>query len=309
MQQFGLYYHQVFDLSKRAKAWLGAAYDRNILEVTYHRGKELPWLPIQYRLPNNAVSGCAGVHVKAGNGWDWQLDASSGYRTLNIEDASAVYGSSAGTPISPNPVLMPSYVVQAQFLVGHQVTRKDRVEGALFYRRILDGFALGESGWEGQDSVDFMGQYSAIQSLQNSVQAHQVGIRLWGNMPLGKHWMAYGSFQTLYQQTAEVGGEGGFFPAFGKAELVWTRKWLSVRGICLFSTRGGDNGYVLGWEGGGIKPGNGYMVPSFMVSITPLKWLMLNLTAENITDTRYRMAQARFYEPGRNVGGGIRIQF
>lgn len=309
MRQWGLYYHQVFDLSRGAKAWLGGAFDHTSLRVTYRRGAELPWLPIQYSLPNNAVSGCAGVHVKAGNGWDWQVDASSGFRTQNIEDASAVYGSSQGMPIAPNPVLFPSYVLQAQFVLGHQYGLKDRVEAALFYRRILDGFGMGESDWEGQDSVEFMGQYSAIQSLQNIVQAHQVGIRVQGNIPLGKHWMAYGSVQSLYQRTAEIGGKGGFFPAFGKVELVWNWKKITARGKVLFSTRGSDNGYVLGWDGGGILAGAGYGVPSFSLSYSPLKWLTLNLAAENITDTRYRMAQSRFYEPGRNLGAGLRIQF
>jgi hemoglobin/transferrin/lactoferrin receptor protein len=309
MRQWGIYYHQVFDLSIGAKAWLGVSYDRSLLQVTYQRAAEWPWLPIEYSLPNNAVSGCAGVHVKAGSGWDWQVDASSGFRTLNLEDASAVYGSQRGIPISPNSALFPSYVWQGQMVIGHQMGLKDRVEGALFYRRIMDGFALGESPWEGQDSIDFMGQYSAIQSLQNSVEAHQVGLRLGGNIPMGKHWMANFSLHSLYQRTAEIGGHGGFFPAFGKAELVWDWKRVSARANILFSSRGGNQGNVLGWEGGGIGAGAGYWVPSLSVTYSPFSWLVVNLSAENITDTRYRMAQSRFYEPGRNMGAGLRIQF
>lgn len=257
---------------------------------------------------NTAINGSLGLVYMPGNGWRIATNLSTGFRAPNIDDLTKLNDSNSTDQliIVPNPDLKPENAYNAEITIGKTFDKIFQVEVTGFYTLLSDAFVIQPSLYNGQDSLDFDGTLSAVQSMQNVEKAIIYGFE--GNVlaQITKSLSLRSNLTYTYGRMKE--GEVALDhipPVFGLTSLKldlskftgeFYARYNAWKHIEDYSPSGEDN--------------ETYATPDGMPA-----WYTLNLRAgyqfnrnvsvqagvENIMDNHYRNFASGISAPGRNV--------
>jgi hemoglobin/transferrin/lactoferrin receptor protein len=255
---------------------------------------------------NADINGSLGLVYMPGSGWRIATNLSSGFRAPNLDDLSKLNDFSSTIIIVPNPDLQPENAYNAELTLGKTFSDLLQIEVTGFYTLLKDAFVLQPTLYNGQDSIDFDGNLSAVQSLQNAEQAVIYGVEASLLARLTKS-LSLSSNLTYTQGNVTEGDVplDHIPPVFGKTSIkldltkFTAEFYASYNGwkhIEDYSPSGEDN--------------QQYATPDGMPS-----WYTLNLKAgyqinrylgiqagvENILDHHYRNFASGISAPGRNI--------
>jgi len=261
------------------------------------------------KIENNtgALSGSIGMAYSTEKNWQFNINFATGFRTPNIDDVGKVFDSEPGNVVVPNPNLKPEYVYSSEISV---VKRADNLffEAVAFYSFLDNAMVRNEFDFNGQDSINYDGTLSKVESLVNTDEAVVYG----GQIVASINFLKYLKLKTNYTYTKGYDKKNRplrhVSPNFGATHLSFKCKRIyadlysqynseisfdnladSERDKIIYATDNNGNPYSPSW-----------WTLNFKTSIELKKYLTINFGAENILDYRYRPYSSGIVAPGRN---------
>lgn len=128
-----------------------------------------------FDMKNSAFNGNLGIVWHPTADWQININASSGFRSPNIDDVAKVFDSEPGNVIVPNPDLKPEYAQNFELQVIRSYSNKARIELAAFYTRLKDAMVRRDYSINGKDSIIYDGILSNVEALVNAESAKIFG--------------------------------------------------------------------------------------------------------------------------------------
>ena len=255
---------------------------------------------------------------------DLQLtwNASTGFRAPNIDDVGKIFDSEPGAVVVPNPDLEPEYAYNTE--IGIKKNFKDKVvfRGATFYTYLVDALVRRNFQYNGQGQIDYKGELSNVQAIQNAAKAYVYGFEFGLEAFLSEN-LSVVSNLTL-TKGVEEDGDGTDTPArhaaptFGDFHIIWknqklrTDLFLNYNGAIAhddlaLSERSKTFIYATDVNGRPYSPS--WYTLNLRSKYTISDALKASLSFENLTDQRYRTYSSGIVAPGLNAVLGIDYTF
>lgn len=273
-------------------------------------------------LSTGALTGSIGLSwfPKADLQLTW--NGSTGFRAPNIDDVGKIFDSEPGSVVVPNPDLEPEYAYNIEF--GIQKNMKDKViiKGAAFYTYLVDALVRRDFKLNGQTEIQYNGEPSNVQAIQNLAKAYVYGMELGVDVFISDK-LSLASNLTLTEGAEEE--EDGtdspgrhVAPTFGDVHLIWkNHRWrtdlfLNYNGEIAFrnlavSERSKPYIYATDADGNPYSPS--WYTLNFRSQFQISQALKASFSLENITNQRYRPYSSGIVSPGTNLILGVGYRF
>lgn len=287
----------------------GARYSHIILHADFDSNYyKLPFDKID--LDAGSLTGSLGLVYRPSEKWQFNLNASSGFRAPNIDDVAKVFDSEPGNVIVPNNNLKPEYAYNFDFGVIREFGRIMKIDVTVFYTYLLDAMVRRDFTFDGKDSIMYDGQMSKVESLVNVGHARIYGGSISLTSDLSEH-IAVESFLTWQKGVDEDDLPVRHVPPlFGSTGITYTAEKTKIK---LYAKYNGKLPYEVLAQSERDKPhlyasdanGNPYSPAwwtlNFKMSYQLFKNVQISAGVENIMDYRYRPYSSGICAPGRNL--------
>lgn len=300
-------YNQI--LSSKAVLQAGARYNFSGMNGTFDKNYyDFPF--DDFKNSDGSANVNFGMVFTPTNNIRFNMNAATGFRAPNIDDAAKVFDSEPGNVVVPNPSLQPEYASSFELGMNWNITENFMVDLTLFYSRLFNAMVRREGQLNGIDSIMYDGEMSKILMLTNTSWANIGGISSrFIYQPFSKfkikggiHWQAGSDSDGLpVRHVAPVFGDIHLilkdkkyqFDLYGiyNGEIAFKNLALDERSkTYIYDTDENGKPFSPAWYTLNIK-GN----YQFNEKIN------LGLGLENIFDVRYRPYSSGIVAPGINV--------
>ncbi len=264
---------------------------------------------------NAAFTGNLGLVYMPGYNWRFALMTSSGFRAPNVDDVGKVNDSKAGSVIVlPNPDLKPEFAYNADITIGKTFNNMIQLEITGFYTLLKDAIIVGNSIFNGQDSIVWDNKKTAVQSATNAGEAYVYGLQGNISLQMNEKLSLNSSLTYTYGRLKESDVPLDHIPPlFGMTSVKFETKKFKAEMYARYN----------GWKrlDDYSKSGEDNL-PQATVEGTP-SWYTLNLRTayqinkvlnlqlgmENILDKHYRNFASGISAPGRNMVVALKANF
>jgi hemoglobin/transferrin/lactoferrin receptor protein len=317
-----VYVGTMHDATERLTVSAGMRFNWTALECAFDTAL-FPYPVTVTSLENSALTGNIGLAYRPGTDWKLSLDLSTGFRAPNIDDIGKVFDSEPGALIVPNPDLVPEYAYSVEAGIERTINERVRIRSNAYYVLLDNAMVRRPFTLNGQDSIDFAGEASRVDAIQNAAQANVVGVlvavdaSLWRGLGLMLRYNWQRGVEQDDANSTDVPLRHAP-PPFGQAGLSWNRDRLRVELFSMFS-----GGFTFEQ----LAPSEQAKLPIYPRDengdpFSP-SWYTLNLKGsyqinkqlqvsggvENFTDQRYRPYSSGISAPGRNFILALRARF
>ncbi len=281
--------------------------------------KDTTFFPFPFKTATQeqlAWSGNLGMIYFPHKHWRMVLNGSSGFRSPNVDDMSKVFESVGGVSlVVPNPSLEPEYTYNVDLTLAYKRKRVS-VEVTGFYTWFRNAIVQDFFTLNGQDSIVYNGQKTAIVASQNKARAYLYGVNATLNARLSSHLSFLSTINYTYGRYYNGNTEvplDHIPPVYGKTSIMYDYK--RVKGEC----------YVMynGWKRLSDYSPSGEDNQKYATIHGMPSWYTLNVRAgyqlhanvrlqlalENILDKNYRVFASGVSAPGRNLVITARANF
>lgn len=267
---------------------------------------------------------------------DWNVNAalSSGFRAPNIDDLGKVFDSEPGAVVVPNPDLKPEYAYNLDLRSSKQFGDIIRLEAGGFYTILNNAMARDDFLFEGQDSIMYDGEKSAVQAIQNIGRVDVYG----GSLSFYADILPQVSLKSTVTYTKGEDQDGNPYrhvaPLFGNTHIIFHTKKLRMDVYAVYNgaitpenlspeEHGKTYMYAVDREYAEAQAqlapqeqfnSSGLYAPAWATLNLKLSYhvnekLFINAGIENITDRLYRPYSSGIAAPGRNFIISLRAAF
>ncbi len=321
-QSYAAYLSYKNNLSQRWTLLAGARYNQVLLNASFDKA----FYPFPFEkvdINTGALTGSLGLVFRPADDWQFNLNASTGFRAPNVDDIGKLFDSEPGNVIVPNPDLESEYAYNVDFGFVKSFNNKIRLDVTGFYAILNNAIVRRDFSFNGQDSIVYDGEQSRVQALQNVAQAKVYGLQAGMEVDLNRQW-SVASYLTWTQgeEDDEETGESVPLrhapPLFGSTYVNFETDRLRVS---LYAQYNGEIAYEDLAPSEQAKPhiyavddnGNPYAPAWFTFNLKASyqlnQILQLNAGLENITDQRYRPYSSGIVASGRNLILALRARF
>ncbi|MFH6603287.1 TonB-dependent receptor domain-containing protein [Maribacter algicola] len=292
--------------------WIDAVFDKSFYPFPFDDAD----------LSTGALTGSLGFSwfPKADLQLTW--NASTGFRAPNIDDVGKIFDSEPGSVVVPNPELESEYAYNTE--IGIQKNFKDKVmfKGAAFYTYLVDALVRRDFQYNGQTQIDYKGELSNVQAIQNAAKAYVYGFEfgleafLSENLSLASNLTLTKGIEEDSDGTDTPGRHVA--PTFGDFHIVWKNQKLHMD---LFFNYNGEishddlalsersKTYIYDADTNGNPYSPSWYTLNLRSKYTISNALKASLSFENLTDQRYRTYSSGIVAPGLNAIFGIDYTF
>ncbi|GAB2761588.1 TonB-dependent receptor [Salinimicrobium soli] len=299
----------------------GMRYNRILLQATFSEDiYDFPFSDAD--LNTGALTGNVGMNWKQNDIFGWQLNLSSAFRAPNVDDVGKIFDSTPGMVVVPNPDLQPETAYNAE--VGSFITIENllKLDIAVYYTYLDNALVRGDFSLNGQTEIEYQGEPSRVEAIQNAASAKVYGIEAGADLRLSKDLKFTSQFSYTNGEEEQDDGSTAPLrhaaPLFGNAHLVFENNaWR----LDFFAEYNGEISYEE------LAPSEKskdylYAIDANGNPYSP-EWYTLNLTSqyeigkgwlakaslENITDQRYRTYSSGIAAAGRNLILSLQYSF
>ena len=292
--------------------WINADFD-----TTYYS------FPFQdANLSTGALTGSLGLSWLPKPDLQVTWNGSTGFRAPNIDDIGKIFDSEPGAVVVPNPDLQPEYAYNME--VGIQKNFKDKLvlKGAAFYTYLVDALVRRDYQFNGQDEIEYNGETSRVQAIQNAAKAYVYGFEF-GMEAFFTENLSMQSNLTITEgiEEEEDGTDSPgrhVAPTFGDVHVIWKNQrfkadlFLAYNGEIsndnlAASEIGKDYIYELDANGNPYSPS--WYTLNVRSQYELSSSLKLTASLENITNQRYRPYSSGITAAGTNLILGFGYHF
>lgn len=291
---------------------LEAAFDQTFVNYPFDETK----------INTSALTGSIGFTYLAAKNTALFFNAGTAFRSPNIDDVGKIYESTPGNLVVPNPNLEYEYAYNAEIGVQQKIGKSISVDVTGFYTHVIDALVRRSFTLNGESTIEFQGEISNIQAIQNAAKANVYGIQAGLTIELLPylHWKTNANW-TKGEEELDNGDTAPLrhaAPFFGDTRLcLRTSKWTTdlflvynskikaedlapseVEKDYLYAADANGNPYVPSWYTLNLKT-------VYKLNET---WSFSG-GIENISDQRYRPYSSGITAPGRNFILAVRTAF
>jgi hemoglobin/transferrin/lactoferrin receptor protein len=265
---------------------------------------------------NKALNGNLGLIYNPYKNWWGRLLFSSGFRAPNVDDLAKVFESVPGRVVVPNPNLKPEYIYNFEGGISHKLFSKIHLELTGYYTIYRDVIGLTLAQFEGNDSIVYNDELSAVQTSVNSGRAYIYGGN--GNVvaEIGKYFLFSSSLNYTFGRirTDSVDYPLDHIPPFyGKASVLMKMKKVRAEFFVLWNGWKRKTDYNMIGEDNFSQATPDGMPSWYTLNIRGQYFISKNfslqLSAENLLDRNYRVFGSGISAPGRNFQMTLRAGF
>lgn len=318
---YGGYAKVRFAVSPEVSLNAGLRYTLHRMEAVFDTSS-FPFPFTRAENTNGAFNGSLGFVYNPGPSWHFYGNASTGFRAPNIDDIGKVFESEPGSVVVPNPNLNPEYAYNVELgLSGSPHTRLD-LDFSVYYTFLDKALARRSFSYNGQDSILYDGQWSAVQAIQNIVNAYVLGFQAGVHARIGAGFELRSTFSLQSGREQDEGSLKYFplrhaAPAFGSTHLTYEQERLKFDLSVVYnagmefedlalSERGDPAPYAKNRDGNPFVPA--WYTLNLRTAVTMSRFLSVHIGIENITDQLYRPYASGISAPGRNFVVSLRGQ-
>lgn len=318
---FAAYIYGKRKLSERHIVNAGARYSLNAYSLPFNREiYDFPFTAAAYN--NSAVTGNLGYNFLLSKNTLLKANLASGFRAPNFDDLAKVFDSTPGTVIVPNPTLNPEYIYSAELSVLHRFNFGFEVEITGYYSYLDNAMVRRNSTFNGLDSIEYKGELSQVQSIQNAAFAKVSGVELALRYSLGERWKvaSYLTFTDGYE-VLDNGDEAPLrhaAPLFGHTHLQYKHDKIIVDLYAMYNGEVSfenlapseiEKDYIYAVDDNGNPYAPSWYTINLKANYIISKSFRLGLGIENITNQRYRPYSSGIVSAGFNVIGSLTYLF
>ncbi len=320
---YAAYANYQINLNDKVTVQAGGRYNLYALNADFTNN--LPFYPLPFSeadINDGALTGSLGLVYRPTDEWALSANASTGFRSPNVDDVGKVFDSEPGSVVVPNPDLVAEYAYNAEIGLARVFGGKVKVDVTAFYTLLNNALVHRNYTLNGQDSILYNGELSQVQAIQNAANAKVYGLQAGLEIKLLAGFSLTSQFN--YQQgeeeldSGETGTSRHAAPWFGITRLTYHTGPLDLQ---LYGTYSGEVSYEnLSEEGRNTaylyaldENGNPYAPSWYTLNLKVLvkvtsHW-QISAGVENLTDQRYRPYSSGLTAAGRNVLLSLRGRF
>lgn len=274
------------------------------------------------RLNTDALTGSASVQWSPNRIFQGHLQLSTAYRAPNIDDTGKIFDSEPGAVVVPNPDLKPEYAYNAEVGVALNMKEKLKFDLSLYHTWLEDAMVRRDFTYEGVSQIEYNGELSDIQAIQNASEARVYGVEAGVNWRLSNALNARGTISWV--EGEEILDDGSTSPlrhaapVFGQAALEWKNDrvkvdlWTQFNGELAYedmavSEQGKAYLYALDANGNPYAPA--WYTVNLRGAYEMFESTTIQVALENMTDQRYRTYSSGIAAPGLNLILSLRQSF
>ena len=299
----------------------GARYNLILLDASFDQS--LYDFPFQEAdIQTGSLTGSAGLSWQQNKLLNWKLNLSTAFRAPNIDDIGKIFDSAPGMVVVPNPHLKPEYAYNAELGVRFNLEDIVIIDLAGYYTWLEDAMVRRDYSLDGREYIDYQGETSRVQAIQNAAHAEVYGLEAGAQVQLANNLSLKARINiTQGEEELDDGTKAPLrhaAPVFGNAHLTWKRGKLTIDFSAeyngeiqydelapseqdkayLYAIDENGNPYAPQWHT--LNLNSNYQVTD--------SWLA-SISLENITDQRYRTYSSGLTAPGRNLIIALQYSF
>ena len=269
-----------------------------------------------------ALTGSLGLSWFPSANLQITFNGSTGFRPPNIDDIGKIFDSEPGSVVVPNPELVPEYAYNLDFGIRKNFEDRLVLKASTYYTYLVDALVRRDFTFNGQREIEFNGELSNVQAIQNAANAYVYGFEFGAEAFFGDHWSFLGNL-TITEGVEE--DDNGLksparhvAPTFTDAHIIWKNDvfkadfFLNYNGEIpfddlAFSERSKTFIYAQDENGNPFSPS--WYTINFRSRYQFTNALHANISLENITDQRYRTYSSGIVAPGINFIAGLGYKF
>ncbi|NNF19631.1 MAG: TonB-dependent receptor, partial [Flavobacteriaceae bacterium] len=284
--------------------WLHSEFDRSFYAFPFEDAK----------LSNGAVTGSLGLSWFPKEHLQLTFNTSTGFRSPNIDDVGKVFDSEPGSVVVPNPDLKPEYAYNVEMGIMKNFHDFLVLKGTMYYTYLDDALVRRDYSFEGQREIEYNGEPSNVQAIQNAASAYVYGFEFGLQAFLTEQFSLKSNLTITEGTEEEEDGSSSASrhaaPTFGDLHLLYevqkikTDLFLNYNGEIAYedlsvSERGKEYLYASDREGNSYSPS--WYTLNLRTQYQLNDAVRATMTLENITDQRYRSYSSGIVAPGRNL--------
>jgi hemoglobin/transferrin/lactoferrin receptor protein len=264
-----------------------------------------------------ALNGSVGLTYLPTQNTQLSLNLSNGFRAPNIDDAAKIFDSGDAIVVVPNTTLQPEYLYAADIGFIQKIGGL-RAELNGYFSYLDNALVRSPFSFNGQDSIEYDGELSQVQALQNTASAIVYGAQVSLAYTFASYWNVRSSYHFNTGETNEGDALRHVAPNFGQLAFRYENKRLMGQLRFRFnqaiafsnlapSEQEKPELYAMDADGNPFSPA--WQTLDFIAAYQITDALRLQLNANNLFDQRYRPYSSGIAAAGRNFGLSIRASF
>lgn len=299
----------------------GMRYNHILLDANFdNRFFDFPFRSTS--LSSGAVTGSLGLSWLPSESWQITLNGTTAFRAPNIDDIGKIFDSEPGSIVVPNPDLEPEYAYNAEFGIQKNINDKVSLSFSTFFTFLDDALVRRDFQLNGETVIDFQGEPSNVQAVQNAAKAKAYGFEF-GLDAFITERLSLSSNLTITNGEEDLdNGDTAPLrhapPLFTDMHLIWKNNTLKFdlfanynRGIDFEDLAPSEQNkpFIYAIDDNGNPYAPSWYTLNLRSQYRISKHLETNVALENITDQRYRSYSSGIVAPGRNLIMGVRYLF
>ena len=295
-----------------SQVWVDAAFEKTFYPFPFDEAD----------IVTGALTGSLGFSWFPWSDFQVTLNGSTGFRAPNIDDIGKIFDSEPGSVVVPNPDLEPEYAYNGELGLRKNFNDIVVLKGAAYYTYLVDALVRRDFTFNGQSEIEYNGEPSNVQAIQNAARAYVYGFEL-GLDAYFTDNLSFTSNLTITEGTEED-DDGTDSPArhapplFGDAHVVWQDQRLKADVFLNFNGEVSNGNlalseqsktYIYASDANGNPYSPSWYTLNFRSQYQITNALKASMGLENITNQRYRMYSSGIVAPGTNLILGVGYVF
>lgn len=320
-QSIALYLTDEVELSEQWSIQSGLRFNTYQIEADFDtRFYHFPFERAE--LNNTALVGSFGGVYRPKQEWVFRLNIATAFRAPNVDDMGKVFDSEPGLVVVPNPNLGAERAKSIDFGFARIFADRAKMDVSVYYTLLDNALVRRDFQLNGLDFIEYDGELSQVQAIQNAAKARVYGIQFGMEWELLKDLSV--STDLNYQEGEEEMDDGSTSPSrhaapfFGVGRLSYKSGRLTMQTFIQFQgerthddlsveEQGKDEIYAKDENGNTYAP-SWYTLNYSMRYVLDQNYV-ISAGLENITDQRYRPYSSGISGAGRNFKLSIRAKF
>ncbi|NBW39333.1 MAG: TonB-dependent receptor, partial [Cytophagia bacterium] len=229
---YAAYTNYQHTLSEKTTLQVGARYNQFMLDATF----DTSFYPFPFTtasVNNGALTGSAGIVSKISNDFILSINASTGFRSPNVDDLGKVFDSAEGSVTVPNPDLQSEYAYNGEISLAKAFGTFAKIDLTGYYTLLDNAMVRRDFLLNGEDSIVYDGELSRVQAIQNAAVATVIGLQANVELKLSEEFMLSSKFN--YQKGEEELDNGTKSPSrhaapwFGVSRITYNTKNVTMQ--------------------------------------------------------------------------------
>ena len=282
---------------------LDATFDPNIYDFPFEDAD----------INTGALTGSAGLAWNPNKVLGWRFNFGTAFRAPNIDDVGKIFDSEPGSVVVPNADLKPEYARTGEVGATLNFENVVKLDVAGYATYLRDALVRRDFDLDGQTVIDYQGEPSNVQAIQNAAKAEVYGFEAGIEINFCKQLQLTSQYNITDGFEEDDNGDRNPIrhaaPQFGNSHIIFKSDKLKLDGFVEYngqfdfedlapSQASNDFLYAKDADGNPYSP-NWYTL-NFRAQYQLTEALLLNATLENISDQRYRTYSSGIASPGRN---------